>query len=411
MARNSRRVKRYYGRMTSSSYRAKPRPLTVILVILLFAGLGYLGTVIYEPVYDFVMSIGKAPTIVASEPEVTPPPQVVSSSTAPEPEPTPEPEFDKLRAVYLPHNIAADPAALESFLQKLEGTQINAVMVDIKNSAGNVLFKSKNELANKWGVIAENAIDLKAFSDKLKSKNLNLVTKMSVFRDPKAASAGRLDYAINYQNSQFLWLDASPENGGKPWLNPYSPKTHDYIDAIAKEAIDAGAKMLVLENVQFPDSSGVYATFGKDATLMSRAEILQTTVSDLTADATAANVRLAVSCSVVDATNDKGADTRYGGSILKIPQEYLLLNTSPSQYDGDYAANGLEITKPLENPAETTEKAITYAKQGVNADTKIIPMLQGGGDLALTDAQIKAVEKLSLQEYFLFNQDGIYTLK
>ena len=111
------------------------------------------------------------------------------------------------------------------------------MMIDVKNAKGEVTYKSKNAMASKWGVITSSAIDLSAVSSKLEQKNMSLVVKMSVFRDPKAASAGRLDYAINYKNSDYLWLDDSPENGGRPWLNPYSGPTQTYISDIMLETI------------------------------------------------------------------------------------------------------------------------------------------------------------------------------
>jgi hypothetical protein len=93
-------------------------------------------------------------------------------------------------------------------------------MVDIQNPSGDILFKTANEQAGRWNLVAENAIDLAALKTALESRGLALAVKMSVFRDPKAARAGRIEYAIAYQDSEFLWLDESPERGGQPWLNP-----------------------------------------------------------------------------------------------------------------------------------------------------------------------------------------------
>lgn len=387
------RVKHYYGK-NGMSFRAKPRVLTVVLVLLLFVGLGYIGTIIYRPVYDFVMNLGKEPPPVAETlPEPEPEPEAESE---PEPQPPAEPEYKPLRAVYVPMATGGTTANLDAIISGLEGTDVNAVMIDIKNPAGDVLFKTKNEMANKWGVVSGNAVDLRELADKLESKGLMLAAKMSVFRDPRAASAGRLAYAINYQDSEFLWLDAAPEDGGRPWLNPYSIPTQEYINSLAEEAFDAGVKLLVLENVQFPDNSAVYATFGKDAVAMSRAEILETTVINLQKKAEEKGARVAVTFPVTAVTNTEGEGNRYGGSILKIAGEYLLLDVSPSQFASGFSQNGLDIGNAGQDPIGAVRTAIDYIRQGVSHETKIIPILSGG------DGEQEAIIKeLRFDEYFL----------
>lgn len=387
------KVKHYYGK-NSISFRAKPRVLTILFALLLFAGFGYLGTVIYAPVSEFIMNLGKEPPPIE---EILP-----ESESEPESEPEPEPEepekteFKELRALYVPIPQGGGEPDIDAVLSEIEGSGINAVMIDIKNPAGEVLFKTKNEMANKWGVVTQNAVDLRELAGKLEAKGITLAAKMSVFRDPKAASAGRIGYAINYQNSEMLWLDNSPENGGKPWLNPYSLSTQDYISSLAGEAFDAGVKFLALENLQFPDNSAVYATFGKDSATMSRAEILQATVANLEKIAEEKGARVAVTFSVTDVTRTNGEETRYGGSILKTAGKYLLLDVSPSQFEGAFSQNGLEITNAETDPAEAIKTAINYIKPGISPEAMIIPMLANADD-----GQTAAVKTLGYEEYFL----------
>lgn len=412
------KVKHYYGGKSGGFFKANPHPLGILAIVLSFAALVYVGTIIYEPIYDFVMNIGKPAEIVYTEPEI---PEPAESEPPAEPEPKPEPEYDKLRAVYLPFETASDNARLDAFLSELSGTEINAVMIDIKNADGDVLYKTGNEMAGKWGVTVSNAIDLKAFSSKLEQKNLYLAVKMSVFRDPRAASAGRLDYAINYQNTDYLWLDAAPDNGGKPWLNPYSQLTQDYLESLALEAADAGAKMIVLENVRFPDNSGVYATFGKSPVTMGRSEILRAFVEYLTGRAEEKNARIAVYYPVTEQSGDQEQANRYGGSPLKIPVKHMLLGAQPSQFGGDYSEGGLEIAQPLQDPAGAVKASVNYTKRGVSPDAAMIPMLQGGNDAPFNNAQsytvsqvkaqIEAARELGLDEYVLYNSNGEYLLK
>ena len=99
----------------------------------------------------------------------------------------------------------------------------------------------------------------------------------------------------------------------------------------------------------------------------------------------------------------------------------MALGMQPSLFGNNYSQAGLEITDALQNPGEEVKAAINFSKQGVSADTQIIPMLQDGNDSgfnnskaytkAQIDAQISAAKELGIDEYILYNADGEYLLK
>ena len=116
------KVKHYYGKDIGTS-RAELHPVSIVVLVLVFVGLGYIGTIIYKPVYNFVMNIGKE-GVVSSMPELSEsvPTGEPEPETEPEPELEPEPvaDFDKLRAVYAPFETVADSARFDAFILGLE---------------------------------------------------------------------------------------------------------------------------------------------------------------------------------------------------------------------------------------------------------------------------------------------------
>ncbi len=400
------KVKRYYGD-SAGSYRAKPRLITVLFVIFLLVLLGYLGTVIWGPVSEFIADLGK-PVDVSSLPVPEPAPE---SEPEPEPIEPPEPQkpvLSKMSAVFLPHAIAAEPSSLAAFLDNLSGTDVTCVMVEIKNPAGDVLFRTQNPQANEWDLVVENALELSALNAALTEKGLSLAVRMSAFRDPQAASKGRIGYAIAYQDSDFLWLDEAPENGGLPWLNPYSLAAAGYLQSLALEAIDLGAEYVALENVQFPDNSGIYATFGDGVLGMSRADVLKSFMSELEEKAALKSARVAVWFPVTAVTRTDGQENRYGGTILGTVGAELALNVSPSQYGGDINLNGLVITAPIQNPTAAVSSAVSYVKRGLSSDTKLTAVLSG--PFNNLSALLEAARTAGAEEYVLFDEEGNYTL-
>ena len=420
------KVKRYYGKDVGF-YRAKPHPLVVILVIVVLAGLGYLGTVIYEPVYDFIMNIGRQDESAVSVPEDSEPEPENEPDhgavTEPEDEPVPH-LHDNLRAVYIPHETVSDAERLEVFLSGLDGTDINAVMIDVKNQDGEILYQSKNETATEFGAVVSTAVDLQALASRLEGEGFSLVARMSVFRDPLAAGRGHRAYAIGYRGApSVLWLDNAAASGGRPWLNPYSERTQNYIDSLAGEISASGVSMLVLENLRFPDNSSTYAVFNEQETVpeQSRAEMLKDTLARLTAIARQNGVRIATFYTALEPTLHENEQNRYGGPALQIPDGTLLLDVRPALFGADYSQAGLEVTDPLQNPAGAVTASLRYVKAGASPDIEIIPYLQGGNverfnanrpyGKEQVDEQIQAVKDLGYEEYFLFSADGVYFLK
>lgn len=410
------KIKRYHK--SARSYRAKPHPVTILLGIVLFAGLLFLGASVYEPVSNFIRDSLNGSRPAPSQPEEDP---LEAPSEPSEPEETePEaPEALPLKTVYLPHDTAKDATELEAFLSALPAERANAVMVDIKDGSGNVLYNSSLPEAAQWGAIMENPLDLKALAQTLESKNLRLVVRMSAFQDPLAA---RADYnnAIRYEGTEVLWLDNFQEAGGKPWLNPYAESARAYISGLALEAAELGAELVVLENYQFPAYSGANADFGETGDL-NRQEALAQFTGELTEKLAEKDARLAIYVTAISLTQPLENETRYGGSPLLSAGDTIAFGVLPYQFGGDYEAEGLVVTAPIENPGAAVEAMLAYlTAASATATRTVIPLIQGGPEPTVlgadsysriqVDAQISAVEARDIQEYILYSTEGDYAL-
>ena len=62
--------------------------------------------------------------------------------------------------------------------------------------------------------------------------------------------------AVRYQDTDYFWLDAAADAGGKPWLNPYSEGAAGYITALIDEVRAMGFEQVWLTGVQFPTTAG-----------------------------------------------------------------------------------------------------------------------------------------------------------
>ncbi|WRS26662.1 putative glycoside hydrolase [Oscillospiraceae bacterium MB08-C2-2] len=393
------KIKRNRLRIGRDTYKARPHPFAVVLTVVGLVALFFVGMSVYKPFYNWIMS---TPSIIweprESEPASQPQP---AESSVPEPSEPSQPQapaavsLGTLRAVYLPHGIAAEPQQLEAFLDKLGNTSINAVMVELKDEQGKVLFDSALPQVSQLNSKNETTLDLAALSAQLKEKNLTLIGKMTAFQDPLACLVDR-QYAITYRDTAWLWLDAAKEDGGKPWMNPYSSAARDYLSGLALEAAESGVSHIIFEAVQFPAySTGVNANFGTDTGNLTRAQVLRAFVDELEGSLKTKGSGLSVA---FGAGVFEGGDTLslYGGSPAAVVGRSAVIGLLPGQMSMALINTLTSSGKPL------AQAGLAYAQQQLEAaqrpagEVELLPMVEA----APTGAE----------GYILYNEQGSYTL-
>ncbi|MCL2056367.1 MAG: putative glycoside hydrolase [Oscillospiraceae bacterium] len=389
------------GRMDRGPYRAAPHPLSVIIGIVLAVALVFVGISAYGPISSFIMGLGErvTPQLPADdtaqpEPEPTPPPQPQPPQPKPEPAAPQPPE--ELRAVYMPFSAALDSASALEFLRGLPDG-INAVMLDVKNNQGRILYRTTNETAINWGAPAEQMIDLASLTKILNEGGYYLIARMQTFSDPICARGDRVRNAIHYGNSEMLWLDNFRDQGGKPWSNPYAQPVRDYLCDIAVELAQSGAAMVVLDGMRFPDDMTGSAFYGRDAARQSRADALKAFVSQAEKALSPLGARTALHIPAI-AVGHTFRDARYGGSPLDLAGE-VMISILPEDLAEGYLAEGVFVTRPAADPAATVSQTLDYIKTQ-NENTRIIPLLRALTD-EQTQAQLNALAEHLIKEYVL----------
>jgi hypothetical protein len=376
------------------------------------AALVFVGISIYEPVYNFIMSLGERaaeasqPESSIATPESSLPEEPVSE---PEPEPSPPETVEDLRIAYLP---AASLANIPAFLSTLPADS-NAVMVDLKNSQGQLLYRSANPRALQWEAVAEGAVDLAALADTLKAEGYHLVARMQTFSDPIAARGDRVRNPIKYQNSETLWLDNYANQGGKPWLNPYAPDARSYLVELAVEMAQQGAVMVVLDGMRFPDDMTGTASFGEAAQGVGRDEILKTFLTEMDTALAAFGVRSAMALPAT-AVDHVSKAVRYGGNPLALGAKQVMLSILPEELSTGYLAEGVTVTRPVVNIGATISEVLAFAKSKAVGDVSFIPLLRGdrtgATPLSATQMadQLAAAQSATGGEYVLYSPGGLY---
>ena len=402
------KIKRY-----KQIYRRGPRPFHVAAAVIVVCVLAFLGWNIYGPVNDYLSG-----RLTASSPSSSTPEEETPAAT-PEPlppEPTPEPLPNELHAVYLPVSFLNDPALLDSTLDSLSLTDTNAVLFDLKNSSGNVLYQSQLEQVQLAQSQSETAYDLAAVCEKLKAKNMVPIGRLNAFLDPIAA--GRIpDAGVRYLNTEILWLDDSAEAGGKPWLNPYSAQAQAYIADLAREAVSMGVHRILLDNYSFPTGYGQeYANFGPNAATQTRADLLSSFIDTLDKQVSELGGECSLYISGIAALGVN--NTYYGSNPLALSNGNVTLGVMPAQFGDAYTSESLTLEAPILHPGETVD-ALLKALAPDTAGMKLTALLQAYPASYLyqnnkmytaedINAQIGAAAANGIGSYIIYNPDGSY---
>lgn len=165
----------------------------------------------------------------------------------------------------------------EQLAAQLAADGIQYAVITLKGNDGTVYCTTQNETAARF---SKNRFDLTTVAAALESVGVTPVARICAFKDP-AAGYGAREMAIHYLGTEdVLWLDNSPEAGGKPWLNPYSPLALGYVESLMQEARQAGFDMFVLPDVRFADIESYVMNCGPSE--LTHAQQLEKVIADWT---------------------------------------------------------------------------------------------------------------------------------
>ena len=383
------KIKRY-SQKKGFSMRPNPHPVTIIAVVAAVAALVCLGIFLYKPIYNWIMGERPTPKIEPLEslsgtqnPDAPPadseqqPTEAENQAAAP-----PVAAVDALRMIYLPHDIALDPARVAAALAA--APDCNAVMIDIKNAQGQLLYRTEHPASGWDGAVVSNPVDLSQLTALLQEHNVYLAVRMAAFSDPVVAKADRERNAILYQNTQMLWLDNTAEDGGKAWANPYSQPVRNYLTEIAVNAAELGAKMIILDYAWFPDDPTGTATYAGSGE-KSRAAVLTEFFAQLQTALQPLGARCAAYLPSAAILNPEELPaSRFGGPAGNVAPQNVVVGL-PAPAGEDIAANYRVLLRQLETSL---------------ANKTLIALLP-------TD-QPSLGRTMQLSEYILYRANGIY---
>src|SRR5699024_8321818 len=151
---------------------------------------------------------------------------------------------DAVRGIYVTGN-SAGGSRMDSLIDLVDSTELNAMVIDIKEDNGNLTFKP--EKGSPYEEMAKPYIDdphkmLKV----LEEKGIYPIARVVVFKDSVLANK-RPD--LSFKQNGKVWVNGKDE----AFVNPFKKEVWEYNVEIAKMAAEIGFQEIQFDYVRFPE--------------------------------------------------------------------------------------------------------------------------------------------------------------
>jgi len=156
-----------------------------------------------------------------------------------------------VKALYMSSWVAGSKDFLNSLIKIVDETELNAVVIDIKDSTGRVSFEIDNPLIKEIGSVEHRIKDINSLIELLHSKNIYVIGRISVFQDPYLTKL-KPEWSLKKISDGTIWKDKK----GLSFLDPTSEEVENYIITLAKESYKSGFDEINFDYIRYP-SDGV----------------------------------------------------------------------------------------------------------------------------------------------------------
>jgi hypothetical protein len=311
----------------------------------------------------------------------------------------------EFRAIY----ITSWTAGIKRFnvlLDMVTRSQLNAMVIDIKDSTGKVGYDSKVPLVARTGAHERRIRDLDGILKQCRDRKVYTIARIAVFQDPNLAKA-RADLAVG-AGGKGVWKDRK----GLAWVDPASKEVWEYNLAIAKEAAAKGFDEIQFDYVRFPTDGKLktmsYPVYKRD---VPKHEIIRRFFEYV--DQQMKPVDVLTSADIFGLTTMVEDDMNIGQRIEDVA-DYVDF-VCPMVYPSHYPKGHLGLKNPADHPYRIIyDASVRGMKRLEGKRAKMRPWLQDFKLGAVYDKkmildQIQAARDAGVSGFAMWNARNVYT--
>lgn len=157
----------------------------------------------------------------------------------------------KIKGVYISAYVAGTQGMMDDIIRHIDETEINAVVIDVKDDNGRITFAMDTPMVNEIGAVKKFIPDIEGLMKKLKEHNIYTIARVVAFRDPYLPEQ-RPELALKLPDGSIY-----RDNKGLAWVNPYKQEIWDYLVEVGIGAHKAGFDEVQFDYIRFSTEKGV----------------------------------------------------------------------------------------------------------------------------------------------------------
>ncbi len=235
--------------------------LLLVLCVISTVGLLYTGLDLFH-VFDPAVET----TTVLELPTTT-----EATTEAPTEPPTPEERLEAIwandprvpveaRGIYITGPVAGTVNTLGALIDLVDRTELNAVVIDVKNDNGEITYEMNEETVQAIGAVTRYVADMPGLVQRLKEKNIYVIARVVAFKDPVLAEQ-MPEYSLKTTDGGTF-----RDKDGLAWVNPFHKGVWEYLVNVSKQAIAIGFDEIQFDYIRFSTDRGMAdVDFGPEA--------------------------------------------------------------------------------------------------------------------------------------------------
>ncbi len=261
----------------------------------------------------------------------------------------------KVKGIYISGYMAGSEG-FQAILDKIEGTEINAVVIDVKNDDGRITFAMDGApTVKEIGAEKKYIQDMPAMMAQLKARGIYTIARVVAFRDPYLAEQ-KPEWSLKNKDGSL-----HRDNKGLAWVNPYRTEVWDYLVEVGEAASRAGFDEVQFDYIRFAtDSSMKQVVFDGDETKgRSKTDIITEFIQYAYGKLSARNIT--VSADVFGTIIGSNVDAQAVGQVYSDMANHLDY-ICPMIYPSHYGDGNFGIDHPDTEPYKTIRAALKLSK-------------------------------------------------
>jgi hypothetical protein len=314
----------------------------------------------------------------------------------------------KVKGLYLTAYSAGSEKKINEIIKLIGETELNAIIIDIKDYSGQVLYDSQVPLVDALKLQDNRMKNLTAQLAKLREHDIYTIARVTVFQDPILAQK-KPEWAIKSKKGG-LWRDKN----GLAWVDPANSEVRAYIVTIAKEAAALGFDEINFDYIRYPtDGKLADIVYGNGSS--KRYEVIGGFYEYLSEQLKDEPVYISGDLFGLT-TEKKGEDDMSIGQRLSDAVQYFDY-VMPMVYPSHYPTGYRGYKNPADHPYEVVYNAMKAGvKQAQDKKGKLRTWIQAFNLGAVYDdakirAEIKASDDAGADGWILWNASNRYTTK